>query len=286
MKPLLFTLVFIILVLPGCSTARLPVKHFGDRVIDSEETWSGVVRIDGIVTVKKDGKLTILPGTKVLMVRNDVDGDGIGDSEILVEGEIVARGTVDAPIIFTSAAEKPQKADWKYLYLDFARKGIIEHVVSEYAYSGIQVHFCKAEISSSVFRNNVDGVRFSTVNIVVRGNAIYNNRHGLRYEERRSKALVTENDIRNNEIGIFVVTRSEDHAKIVRNNIVENSDYNVKLGIDQRGDVTLPQNWWGTEDKEKIVQTFFDAKQDDSLGRVSAPAPLAEPVAEAPVIRE
>ncbi|NIQ93419.1 MAG: hypothetical protein GWN87_03840, partial [Desulfuromonadales bacterium] len=80
----------------------------------------------------------------------------------------------------------------------------------------------KALITNSVFRNNVDGVRFSTVNIVVRGNAIYNNRHGLRYEERRSKALVTENDIRRNKVGVFVVTRSEDQARIVRNNIVEN----------------------------------------------------------------
>ena len=227
-----------------------------------------------------------MPGTKVLMVRNDVDGDGIGDSEILVEGEIVARGTVDAPIIFTSAEEKPRRADWKYLYLDFARKGIIENVVSEYAYSGIQVHFCKATVENSVFRHNVDGVRFSTVNIVVRGNAIYNNRHGLRYEERRSKALVTENDIRGNEIGIFVVTRSEDKAQVIRNNIVENSDYNVKLGIDQHADVTLPQNWWGTVDEEKIVATFFDTKQDETLGRVSAPKPLSSPVAEAPVMRE
>ncbi len=274
--------------LSGCAALvrTAPERVLGDTVISGEETWSGVVRIDGIVTVKKDGKLTILPGTRVLFARNDVDGDGIGDSEILVEGEIVARGTDDAPILFSSAEKTPQKGDWKYLYLDFARRGIIDHVISEYAYSGIQVHFCKALITNSVFRNNVDGVRFSTVNIVVRGNAIYNNRHGLRYEERRSKALVTENDIRRNKVGVFVVTRSEDQARIVRNNIVENSQYNVKLGIEQQADVTLPENWWGTVDRKEIASTFFDAKQDGTLGRVSAPSPLSAPVAEAPASRQ
>ncbi|NIQ93418.1 MAG: hypothetical protein GWN87_03835, partial [Desulfuromonadales bacterium] len=91
--------------LSGCAALvrTAPERVLGDTVISGEETWSGVVRIDGIVTVKKDGKLTILPGTRVLFARNDVDGDGIGDSEILVEGEIVARGTDDAPILFSSA---------------------------------------------------------------------------------------------------------------------------------------------------------------------------------------
>jgi hypothetical protein len=290
MKPLSYRLLLVCfavsLLLFGCITVVPPVRQLGDTVIESEEVWSGTVRINGIVTVKKEGTLTIQPGTKILFVRNDLDGDGIGDSELLVEGGLIARGTVDAPIIFTSAEEKPQKADWKYLYLDFVRQAIVEHVISEYAYSGIQVHFCKASIENSVFRNNVDGVRFSTVNIVVQGNSIYNNKHGLRYEERRSKILVKENDIRDNEIGIFVVTRSEDKAKISQNNIVDNSDYNVKLGITQHADVTLPENWWGNLSVEEITTTFFDKKQDESLGQVRAPAPLMSPVSIVTAVRE
>jgi len=253
-------------------------RRFGDTVISGEETWSGTVRIDGVVTVKKDGKLTIAPGTQVLFERRDVDSDGVGDGELLVEGALIARGTAVAPILFSSGEKNPQPGDWKYLYLDFARQGEVEYVISEYAFSGIQVHFCKAQIENSVFRYNVDGVRFSTVNIVVRGNAIYHNKHGLRYEERRSEALVTGNDIRENEIGIFVVTRGEDRAKITGNNILANSIYNVKLGITQHSDVTLPGNWWGLTQAEDIDATFFDQKQDEHLGRIRAPAPLAEPV--------
>lgn len=273
-------LTVILSVLAGCSGIIVPSaeQSFGDRVIAHDETWSGTVRIKGIVTVKKGAQLVIRPGTRVLFERIDRDGDGIGDSELLVEGAIIARGTVDAPIVLTSAAENRQPADWKYLYLDFARLAEIDYMISEYAYSGIQVHFCKALIENSIFRHNIDGVRFSTVNIVVKGNRIYRNKNGLRYEERGSTAEVTGNDIRDNEIGVFIVTRSEDKAKIVRNNIVANRRYNVKLGISQATDVTLPQNWWGEVVIDRIEQKFFDAKQDESLGRVRAPEPLSAPV--------
>ncbi|NIQ95132.1 MAG: hypothetical protein GWO11_05360, partial [Desulfuromonadales bacterium] len=208
----------------------------------------------------------------------DRDGDSIGDGEILVEGRLFIEGTEDRPVVMTSAAAEPQPADWKYLYLDFAREARIENLVSEYAFSGIQVHFCKARIADSVFRHNVDGVRFSTVNLELSGSRIHDNRHGLRYEERRGDAFIHHNEIRDNDIGIFVVTRSDDRSRIEYNNIVDNRRYNVKLGIDQSGDVTLPRNWWGTTNLERIEETFFDRRFDRNLGRVTAPQPLGQPV--------
>jgi hypothetical protein len=264
-------------LLVGCTAPR-PSLVLGDAIIDGAASWSGEVRIKGVVTVKKEGRLTILPGTRVVFERFDRDGDGIGDGELLVEGEIVARGTAQAPILFTSGAGQPQKADWKYLYLDFARRGELEHVIAEYAYSGIQVHFCQARVRHSEFRHNVDGVRFSTVNIEVAGNRIHDNTHGLRYEERRSTAQVHHNDITGNDIGIFVVTRSDDRAVVEQNNIAGNRLYNVKLGLEQAGGVTFPRNWWGSTDPGEIAATFFDGRRDPALGRVAAAEPLPAPV--------
>lgn len=266
-------------MLAGCLGSGQSVTYLSDIVIDDNQTWSGIVRISGIVTVKKSGHLTITPGTRIEFERIDRDGDQIGDAEILVEGSLTAVGTPEAPILLTSGETSPQKGDWKYLYLDFAKKGEVEHLISEYAYSGIQVHFCKASVKNSIFRHNVDGVRFSTVNIEVSGNRIYDNTNGLRYEERNSTAHVHHNDIRENETGLFVVTRSDDRALIEMNNIVENRRSNVKLGLTQSGDVTLPRNWWGTKDNDKIIATFFDHKYDESLGTVRAPEPLNAPVA-------
>lgn len=263
--------------LTGCVGTVTPLK-LGDDVIVGAQTWSGEVRIEGVVTVKKSGSLTIAPGTRVVFVPLDRDGDGIGDSELLVEGGLIARGTAAAPIVFTSGAAQPKPADWKYLYLDFAREAVVDHVISEYAYSGLQIHFCKARVTNSVFRHNVDGLRFSTVNLEAAGNRMHDNTHGVRYEERRSRAWLHHNDIRDNAIGLFVVTRSEDQARIEQNNIVDNRQYNVKLGWEQAGDVTLPRNWWGTTDRAAIERTFLDQQLDHSLGRVRAPEPLAAPI--------
>jgi len=273
------TLLALLLALPvsACVTSR-PLLLLADTTIRDAVVWQGEVRVRGVVTVKNEGSLTILPGTRVVFLPLDEDGDGIGDSELLVEGALTARGTAADPIVFTSGAQEPRPADWKFLYLDFSRVAEVEYIVSEYAYSGIQVHFCKGRIANSVFRYNVDGVRFSTVNLEVVGNRIHHNTHGVRYEERRGQAYVHDNDIHDNDIGIFVVTRSENQTRIEENNIRDNRQYNVKLGLDQSGDVSFPRNWWGSADREVIAASFFDGTADSALGRVTAPEPLTQPV--------
>jgi hypothetical protein len=273
----LLSFVSVASLLCSCALAS-PVVKLKSGVIEGEETWRGEVQVDGIVTVKKTGRLIIEPGTRILFVPRDEDGDGIGDAELLVEGSLQAVGTASEPILFTSAAKEPRVSDWKYLYLDFARDAQLSYVISEYAYSGLQVHFSRARVTNSVFRHNVDGLRFSTVNLEAAGNRIYDNKHGLRYEERNGMAYIHHNDIRDNEIGIFVVTRSTDKSRIERNNIADNRQYNVKLGWQQQGDVTLPNNWWGGLAPHIVQTTFLDRKMDASLGSVSAPEPLTDPV--------
>ncbi len=272
-------LLLLILLLPLLvSCLHKPILHLGETAIRDRQVWSGEVLIDGVVVVKKEGALTILPGTTIRFVPRDDDGDGIGDSELLIEGEIIARGTAESPILLTSAAKEPAPGDWKYLYLDFARRGEIDYVISEYAYSGIQIHFCQATVYNSVFRYNIDGVRFSTVNLEVVGNHIHDNRHGLRYEERRSKAVIHHNVITDNDIGIFPVTRCDGGAVIEQNNITGSRRYAVKLGLEQHDDIPLQRNWWGNADPEVIGEQLFDHRFDPTLGRVDISNPLTTPV--------
>ncbi len=262
-----------------CSCAPLrPLLKLENQVITGSEVWQGDIHIRGLVTVKKGARLEIRPGTRVVFEKLDEDGDGIGDGEILVEGSLQARGTAEQPILLTSGAEDPQPMDWKFLYLDFAKNVEIDHLISEYAYSGVQIHFCKAKVTNSEFRYNVDGVRFSTVNIELANNYIHHNRHGIRFEERRGSGRVHHNQISDNQIGIFAVTRSENKTLFELNNLVNSSDYQVKLGIEQPYDLSFPRNWWGSTDSAALAESFFDRGYDRNLGRVSAPEPLAGPV--------
>ena len=277
------TLLIMVLCLGGClGTAPVQVLHLrGETVIDGAASWSGEVQVEGRVIVTRTGHLTIAPGSRIAFVPYDEDGDGIGDGELLVEGGLSAVGTAAQPIRFTSAAAQPQPADWKYLYLDFADASELAHVISEYAYSGVQVHFCRASIRDSEFRYNVDGVRFSTVNLELAYSDIHDNTHGIRYEERRGEAHVHHNNIRANDIGIFAVTRAEDRSRFEFNNLAGNYYYSVKMGHTQNHDITLPRNWWGTTDAASVAATLLDVRVDPALGRVHVREPLTAPVGDA-----
>ncbi len=264
-------------------TCCVPVRplEFTDLVISDPQVWQGEVRIKGVIRVTRTGSLTLLPGTRLLFSRIDIDGDGIGDAELFVEGELIARGTAERPILLTSAEENPQPGDWKYLYLDYARKAEIEHLIAEYAFSGLQVHFCRAQIISSEFRYNVDGVRFSTANIRLEKSFLHHNRHGIRFEERGGRGVVQQNRISDNQVGLFAVTRSLGQTRFEHNNIIDNMPYQVKMGLQQTTDLDFPRNWWG-DAGGLSAETVFDQLRDGSLGRVTGSEPLDAPI---PVIR-
>ncbi len=259
---------------PDAATGRaaLPV-----RGIRQNETWRGEIRIRGSVVVQKGATLTILPGTTVRFEKIDVDGDGIGDSELYVEGELVAEGTHDRPILFTSAGKDPAPRDWKYLFINLSRRAVLSHCVSEYAFSGVQIHFSRASVSDCTFRRCVDGLRFSTAEGTFAGNRMTGNVYGVRYEERGSNAVLARNEITGNKVGIFCVMESPGRIVIRENRIHGNADYDFKLGNRQRTDIPARENWWGTADAEAIRAKIFDRRMEPELGAV-----LFEPFLAAP----
>ena len=85
----------------GAGSAAAGPQDYVKGVMREDTTWSGEVTITGQTVVKKGATLTILPGTTVRFLWIDEDGDGIGDSELNVEGRIVARGEKGTGITFT-----------------------------------------------------------------------------------------------------------------------------------------------------------------------------------------
>lgn len=257
---------------PG-ARASLPV-----RGLKSDETWRGEVRIRGSVVVPRGVTLTIEPGTVVRFEKIDVDGDGIGDSELYVEGNLVAEGAPGRPIVFTSAGKNPSARDWKYLFVNLSRKTILTRCVSEYAFSGVQIHFSRATVTHCLFRRNVDGFRFSTAEGTFSRNRMTENVYGVRYEERNSNAVLSGNDITGNKVGIFCVMESTGKVAVRGNRIHGNTEYDFKLGNRQKADVPVPGNWWGTADPGAIRARIFDRGTEAELGRVLfEPHLLAQP---------
>ncbi|MCJ7935691.1 MAG: hypothetical protein MUW56_19210 [Chryseobacterium sp.] len=82
------------------TVSSLPVTAVSGQ-ITSNTTWSGVIEMDGIITVKNGATLTILPGTYI-KAKPNVTGAATGVLVITKTGRINAAGTESQPIIFTS----------------------------------------------------------------------------------------------------------------------------------------------------------------------------------------
>ncbi|MHB8834610.1 MAG: NosD domain-containing protein [Candidatus Methylomirabilia bacterium] len=250
---------------PATSTAAGELVARGGIAADS--VWRGEVTVVGQVVVKKGATLTIEPGTTVRFAWSDEDGNGIGDGELAVEGSLLARGTRERPITFTSAREQPAPKDWTFLIISTSRGSLVERCVFEYGFTGLQVHLSSVTVRNNRFRRNFEALRFSTSEIVVERNEIAGNTYGIRYESRGSSGTVTGNTIADNEYGFFPVVKNTSGVRIFENNIV-NRGYNVKMGAEQREDLDFRGNWWGTAVPEAVAEGFFDKRQDGSIGRV------------------
>ncbi|MDD5772275.1 MAG: right-handed parallel beta-helix repeat-containing protein [bacterium] len=237
--------------------------------ISKDTVWSGSIYIKGVVTVKRGVVLTILPGTNVLFEKTKVDNDEIGDSELNIEGKVIAEGTREAPIVFTSSEKEKKPVDWKFVYLSFNENSRLSYCKFEYAFTGLQVHYSEVHIDHCLFENNVEGMRYSTVRLLLENSIFRNNVYGLRYEERRSEAVVRNNDFKQNEFGIFCVMRSDDKTRFLNNNISNNKKYNFIMGQEQEKSIDAGSNYWGSDNESEILQGIFDGRKEETVGIVN-----------------
>jgi hypothetical protein len=102
---------------------------------------------------------------------------------------------------------------------------------------------------------------------------------GLTLYGNNENIIVQNNTIAFNEVGIRSPSPS---AKIIFNNLENNTQYNLALGYSFNLDATY--NWWGTTDVSAINQTIVDYKNDYHLGNVTFIPFLDAPNPQAPLI--
>ena len=85
----------------------------GDITEDLTLTSDKVYTLVGALAVKEGATLTIEPGTRIEAVA------GANNTYVVIEpgAKIMAEGTADAPIVFTSIADNPRSGDWGGLLL-------------------------------------------------------------------------------------------------------------------------------------------------------------------------
>lgn len=173
----------------------------GESFIGRDESWEGRVLIDGTVMVAPGVVLTIRPGTQVRFVFRDSNGDGVGESELFIQGRISAVGERDRPILFTAAG---RQGPGRWGAINIMGSDVEENLFTwcriESSYRGLHSHFSTFRVEHCSFRDNYRGLQFQESKAVIIGAAIFANSSGLRF--RDSRVVIEETRIAGNTLGL------------------------------------------------------------------------------------
>lgn len=216
-----------LLLIPVVIAIILMVAHWAIPGTIGNETWSGTVNVTSDATVRRGATLTIEPGTIIRVSPADnsqgfdtgfpsteVLPDGFNDNDttrlkeydktrISISGKIIALGTKEKPIIFTSAAESPKIADWAQLNLDEGSR--LDHVIVEYLRTP-SANGDDIEITNSIFRHTMwGGISLADKSSRIINNTIYDCGHeGL--DVHGGEPYIEGNFIYECNTGIVVIT--------------------------------------------------------------------------------
>lgn len=305
-------LLFFVLVASGCS--RQQVTEVNKSTLEQDTTWSGQILVKGDVYVPPGVTLTIAPGTVVRFAKFEetsfdeknglnlfgIDSPYYPQAELIVRGRLLARGTPDKFIVFTSAAVDPHPADWGAINFLGSDENILDYVKVLNAYNGVHAHGSKVVVTHSEFVKNGVGISFKAEEetpgvpwfglrstLVIRGNLFAKNKGGIGYRnsdaeishneirdnkffgiwpKENSRADVTYNEISGNKKGVYLY--QSQGSRFENNNIYDNTDYNISMAEAQDFPVEAPNNWFGTTARQKIDELIFDRHDDAELGEV------------------
>jgi parallel beta-helix repeat protein len=230
-------------------------RVYGDDVMLGSVVWQGRIEVNGIVRVPENSRLIIMPGTVVEFGKKDANNDGIGDNGLLIQGNIIAKGTKEDPIFFRSAGKDRGMTDWDSINIlnsDNAQN-LIEYCQIENAYRGLHFHFSNVAVTESVLRNNERGVQFQESIVEIRGTHFYGNKSVL--WARDSEIIFSGNVISRNYSGVnlFRNTLSFKDNLIINN---EREGLRIREGIPIVERNLLDGNRYGLMIVDTVYGTF------------------------------
>lgn len=197
--------------------------------ISSNEEWYGIYSVDASVTITNGATLTLVPGS--LLQFPDLTS---GYVYFNVYGNLVADGTPEAPITFTSSDANPAKSDWYGIrifstsnpnitvvdncIIEYGRYGIyidgtspdITNNISRYNYFGFYARSNSPDVTSNQFVFNTYGTYNNVSSPVYTNNLISENSYRGMYHFGSSTPQMYNNTIEDNYgIGVYIYNHAD-----------------------------------------------------------------------------
>ncbi|HDD44902.1 MAG TPA: hypothetical protein ENG63_08605 [Candidatus Desulfofervidus auxilii] len=191
--------------------------------ITQDTTWQGNIWVIDNVTVSAGVTLRIMPGTKILF--KHYRGYKEPNKRLRIDvlgGNLIAEGTPDFPIYFTSDSDRPQNGDWSMIHIENSDNTRFKYCVIEFAQQGLNIWHSNPLITNSVIRwNNWEGLYFESYSQPIIENCqIYENGYnGLAAEQFNSITIKQSEFYRNGTNGIHIDAST---AEIIQCNVHSN----------------------------------------------------------------
>jgi hypothetical protein len=145
-----------------------PVLVYADRVLNEDTVWRGEVLVEGVLTVAPQATLSVEPGTVVRFRRK-----GAQAPLLVVQGRLVAAGTKETPVLFTSHFALPAPGDWQgILLLGSEKKNHLENCRIEGAETGIDALYSSVTLKGARVEQSGTGMRFQNTLVAVEGGGV------------------------------------------------------------------------------------------------------------------
>jgi parallel beta-helix repeat protein len=167
--------------------------------------------VSKLVTVGPNATLTIEPGVEIRFG---------GNFRLVVNGRLIANGTQDRMITFTSNRDQPQAGDWGTIKFGGTEQSILAYCSVKYAENGTTIENGNVEIKNCEIGNNQNGI----------------------YVTGENQVTIQNNTIRSNVDGIVLAGNSTSGVNIRQNNVLSNTQSGIKLDANAYSNVDILYN--------------------------------------------
>jgi len=207
-----------------------------EGTITQDTDWTAVDSpfiVSNNVTVNPGVTLTVEPGVQVRF------GDNFW---ITVNGKIIADGTDDRTILFTSDNPNASVGSWGTILINGTQQSSITHCIIEYGTNGITLEGGSLNLQNNLVRFDSNGIIVNGGSIVASNNEITNNTMSGINVAGGNQVTIENNIVSSNGDGIVLTGDLAGTIDITQNNILLNGQSGIFLESGAYSDTTILQN--------------------------------------------
>jgi hypothetical protein len=222
----------------GVGYRTLPLAHatYVEGPITRDTIWTLVDSpfiLSNDVTVSPTATLTIEPGVEVRFG---------GEFSIIVNGQIIADGTDDKTILFTTN-DPTQHAFWNTITITGSQQSLFSNCIIEFASNGTTLDGGNVNIQKSTFRSNLEnGIAFHSGTIAIQDSNFVDNMGNAVAIDGNGQVDIRSNVIQSNKNGLLLTSQASGNIFVFQNNISNNTEAGVAIETNTFANTVITEN--------------------------------------------